>query len=57
MQAPCSEEESQQIWERVMRTTPVPKAHKKTSVLFLGWDDENDETEAEEEASCGRFLL
>jgi hypothetical protein len=45
----ASDEEAHQIWERVMGTSPLPRGYKKTSVLFLGWAEEEDDTEGYDE--------
>jgi hypothetical protein len=38
-----------------MGTPPLPRGYKKTSVLFLGWAEEEDDTEGYDEVrSCCR---
>jgi hypothetical protein len=32
-----------------METSPMPRRYKKTSVLFLGWAEEEDDTEGYDE--------
>ena len=49
MPPPLSDEDPNQIWERVMETSPLPRQYKKTSVLFLGWAEEDDDTEGYDE--------
>jgi hypothetical protein len=44
-----SDDEAQHICERVMGTSPLPRGYKKTSVLFLGWAEEEDDTEGYDE--------
>jgi hypothetical protein len=38
--------DSQKIEEQVMDPSPSPAAYEKTSVLLLGWNKDNDDTEA-----------
>jgi len=49
MSPPPSDQEAHQIWERVMEISPLPRGYKKTSVLFLGWAEEEDDTEGYDE--------
>jgi hypothetical protein len=49
MSSPPSDQDARQIWERVMETSPLPRGYKKTSVLFLGWAEEEDDTEGYDE--------
>lgn len=45
MRSAPSDQEAHRIWERVMEPSPPPRTYKKTSVLFLGWVEEEDDTE------------
>jgi hypothetical protein len=45
MPPPSSDEDTHQIWERVMGNSPLPRGYKKNFVLFLGWGEEDDDTE------------
>lgn len=49
MSLPPSDQDAHQIWERVMEASPLPREYKKTSVLFLGWAEEEDDTEGYDE--------
>lgn len=57
MSLPPSDQDAHQIWERVMGVSPLPREYKKTSVLFLGWAEEEDDTEGYDEVRSHQHPL